>query len=171
MACRYVKYLWFHCRYRQGLRTVSSQNGPNEHGVPTYLKGVLQTKPRLEVAKATMAKVLELTEDRTDIEIALMFENFPLGKNNSLPNDATACQRVAYSNVLNVIRWKENTPEALKLAQEISRQVTGIVTDANEELSDSEKVNGYGNYGAFLGRSISDIPSPALLSSLSRSSN
>lgn len=102
------------------------------------------------MAKAVLAKIAELTKDRPDVEMGLAFEHFPLTKRNQLPNDATACQRPKYSNVLFLMRWKENTPEATKWAQECASAVTLPVTDGNEELEGEAKMNGYGNYGRSL---------------------
>lgn len=82
--------------------------------------------------------------------MGLAFEHFPLTKRNLLPNDATACQRPKYSNVLFLMRWKENTPEATKWAQECATALTLPVTDGNEELEGDAKTNGYGNYGRYL---------------------
>jgi hypothetical protein len=76
-----------------------------------------------------------------------MFEYFPLTKVNSVPGDATAFQRISYPNVLNIIRWKDNTPENVKWAQMSSRKIMEIVTNGNEGSLGGLKVNGYGNYG------------------------
>ena len=64
-----------------------------------------------------------------------------------MPSDATAFQRIPYPNVLNVIRWKDNTPENMKWAQMSSRKIMEIVTNGNEDFLGGLKVNGYGNYG------------------------
>lgn len=76
-----------------------------------------------------------------------MYEYFPLAKINSVPRDATAFQRYPYPNILNFLRWEENTQENVKWAQTTSRKVMEIVTSGNEELSGGLKINGYGNYG------------------------
>jgi hypothetical protein len=113
------------------------------------MKGVIQIKPNIDVANKALSYLIEVTKDRPDVQISLAFEYFPLAKINSVPDDATACHRIPYPNVLNVIRWKDNTAENMKWAQITSRKVTEIVTSRNEELLGSLKVEGYGNYGEF----------------------
>lgn len=113
------------------------------------MKGVVQTKPDFEVLNHAFSCLIELTEDRPDVEITLTIEYFPIAKIDSIPGDATAFQRIPYANALNVIRWKEDTPENMTWAQMTSRKITKIVTDGNEELLGSLKTNGYGNYGEF----------------------
>lgn len=117
------------------------------------MKGVLQTKPSIEVAYECLAKIVQVTESRPDALVTLMFECFPLGKINSLPNDATACQRMRYPNVLNVIRWKDNTEEGVKWAQKSTRLITDVVIDANHAQGGVDKMIGYGNYGTRLNTS------------------
>lgn len=123
------------------------QNSHVEHGIPSHFKGVVQTKPTLRVAQDALAKLQELTEDRPDVQMSIMFECHSLAKITSLPDDAAACLRSPYPNVMVVVRWKENSIEAEEWAQNASWIICAIVTDANDELKGPDKLSGYGNYG------------------------
>jgi len=113
------------------------------------MKGVRATKPRPEVAQKVLQTLIELSEDHPGFSISCAFEYIPHAKACSVPNDATACTRLPYNNVLNTIRWLENTEENLKFARNVSRQLMDIVLKANVELTDAENTV-YGNYGALL---------------------
>jgi hypothetical protein len=111
------------------------------------MKGVRATKPRLEVAQKVFQAFIELTENHPSFVIICAFEYIPLAKICSVPNDATACIRLPYYNVLNTIRWPENTEENLNFARNASRQLMDIVVKANVELTHAENT-AYANYGA-----------------------
>jgi hypothetical protein len=81
-----------------------------------------------------------------------MVEYIPMRKSKSVPDDATAYQRIPYPNVVNIIRWKDNTPENVKWAQMSSCKVMGIIPDRNEELSGGPNVEGYRSYGEYSGQ-------------------
>jgi hypothetical protein len=78
-----------------------------------------------------------------------MWEFFPLKKICSVPNDATTFSRSPYGNILQRVRWPENTEENLKYARDTSREIMDIVIKGNVELSDA-KNTGYGNYSEFI---------------------
>ncbi|KZP17094.1 FAD-binding domain-containing protein [Athelia psychrophila] len=118
------------------------------HGRCTYMKGVRWTKPRFEIISKVMDEVVKLSTERPDLEMSCIFEFFGLKKACSVPNDATACIRSPYCNVLNILRWDENTEENLVFARDASRKVTDIAISGNVELEDKASA-GYGNYGKF----------------------
>jgi hypothetical protein len=103
--------------------------------------------PLLDVSEKAFAYLLECTEDHPDIQMSVMVEYYPLTKINSVSSGSTAYRRVPYPNVVNIIRWKENTPENVKWAQMSSRKVMEIVNTGVGEASGGLKVDGYGNYG------------------------
>lgn len=111
------------------------------------MKGVMQTKPNVEISAKAFAKLTELTEGRPDFHMTLVFEFVPLEKVTSVPINATAFQRFPYSNVLQIVRWSENTLEAAQNAQKASREVIDIIVSGNKELPGAQKASGYGNYG------------------------
>lgn len=88
------------------------------------------------------------------ISISVMVEYIPVGKIKSVPGDATAYRLVPYPNVVNIIRWKDNTPEDVKWAQMSPHKVMGIISDGNMELSKGPKVDRYGNYGEYSGQRV-----------------
>jgi len=109
------------------------------------MKGVRATKPRLEVAQKVLQTIIKLAEDRPGFSISCAFEYIPLAKACSVPDDATACIRLPYNNVLCTIRWSENTEANLRFARDASRQLVNIVLEANIELTPAENIV-YGNY-------------------------
>jgi hypothetical protein len=111
------------------------------------MKGVRATKPRVEVAEKAFKALIELTQKRPDMTMSCMFEYFPLAKISSVENDATACIRVPYGNVLNIVLWTKDTEENLKFARAASREITDIVLNGNVELANADNTS-YGNYGA-----------------------
>jgi hypothetical protein len=113
------------------------------------MKGVRATKPRLEVAQKVFKTLIELTENRPGFSISCSFEYTSLAKVCSVANDATACVRLPYNNVLFTIRWPENTEENLTFARDAARILADIVLIANVQLTDAENTV-YGNYGALL---------------------
>ncbi|KZP07477.1 hypothetical protein FIBSPDRAFT_1052937 [Athelia psychrophila] len=115
------------------------------HGRCTYMKGVKWTKPRLEVASKVMDEVIELSAKRLDMTMSCLFEYFGLKQVCSVPDDATASIRSPYFNVLNIIRWDENTEENAVFSRNASRKVTDIAISGNVELEDKAS-GGYGNY-------------------------
>ncbi|KZP07487.1 FAD-binding domain-containing protein [Athelia psychrophila] len=125
-------------------------NPANPHGRGTYMKGVRWTKPRFDIISKVIGEVVKLSTERPDMEMYCIFEYFGLKKAYSVPDDATACIRSPYCNVLNVIRWDENTEENLAFARDASRKITDAVVSGNVELEDSKATAGYyGNYGEF----------------------
>jgi hypothetical protein len=110
------------------------------------MKGGYQSSPRLEISTKSFACLIELTSDRPDVNMGIMAEYYPMAKINSIPGNATAHHRVPYPNVVNFIRWKENTPENLSWARSSSRKIMDIITDGSG-LSGDIEVEGYGNYG------------------------
>jgi hypothetical protein len=123
------------------------QNPQLPHGLPTYLKGVRATKPRFEVSEKAFQALIQYTEKRPDMNMSCMFEYFPLAKICSVANDATAYARAPYGNVLNIIRWTEDTEENLKYARDAAREISNIVLKGNTELTSANNT-AYGNYGA-----------------------
>jgi hypothetical protein len=72
-------------------------------------------RPRLlERSAEVFSCLVELIEDRPDVEMSIMVEHFTIAKINSMPGDATVYQCVPHPNAVNIIRWKENTPENVK---------------------------------------------------------
>lgn len=110
------------------------------------MKGVRWTKPRLEIASKVLDELTKLSAERPDMSIVCMFEYFGLTKACSVPDDATACLRSPYCNVLNVVRWDDLTEENLVFARTASRNVADIAISGNVELEDKNSA-GYGNYG------------------------
>jgi hypothetical protein len=90
---------------------------------------------------------VELTDNRPDFQMSIAAEYYPLAKIISVPGDATAYNRIPYPNVLNIIRWKDNTPENTKWAQMSSRKLLGIIKNGDEFVAGDARVDGYGNYG------------------------
>ena len=113
------------------------------------MKGVRSTKPRIEVAEQVFKTLIQYTENRPDMTMSCMWEFFPLKKICSVPKDATAFSRSPYGNVLQIVRWTENTEDNLKYARDVSREIMDIVVKGNVELSDAENI-GYGNYGELI---------------------
>jgi hypothetical protein len=113
------------------------------------MKGVRSTKPRIEVAQQVFKTLIQYTENRPDMNMSCMWEFFPLKKICSVPNDAKAFSRSLYGNILQIVRWPENTEENLKYARDASREIMDIVVKGNVELSDAENTR-YGNYGEFI---------------------
>jgi hypothetical protein len=111
------------------------------------MKGVFQTKPRVEVSENVLSCLAELTKDRPDAQITILFEYFPLSKITSVPRGATPFNRLPYPNVVNITRWKDNTSEWLTWAQLSSQKILGIVLNGNDQVSGDQISNGYGNYG------------------------
>jgi hypothetical protein len=80
----------------------------------------------------------------------VLVEYYNWDKIRSVPDDACAFQRPKFSNGVVTLGWKNNTPENLTLARNISREFASIIADGQEEyLSKAEP--GYGNYGTFRG--------------------
>ena len=95
--------------------------------------------------KEAFDRLITLSEN-PDIEIVLMLEYMPLGKVMAVDPESTAFVRRGYPLVLNVVRWKENTPENLESGRAISHELIEIITKANIGANDSINL-GYGNYG------------------------
>ena len=110
------------------------------------MKGVRATKPRIEVIEQVFKTLIQYTEKRPDMNMSCLWEFLPLKKICSVPNDTTACSRSPYLNVVQLVRWTENTEENLKYARDASREITDFVVKGNVELSAADNV-GYGNYG------------------------
>ena len=111
------------------------------------MKGGYQPRPHLEISAEAFSRLVELTDDRPDVEMTVMVEYYSLSKTNSVPDDATAYQRVPYPNVVNIIRWKGNTLENAKWAQISSRKIMEVFAKDVEEVSKGLRIDGYGNYG------------------------
>ena len=110
------------------------------------MKGVRWTKPRLEIVSQVLEEVTKLSSERPDLSILAIFEYFGLKKACSVADDATACIRSPYCNILNVVRWDENTEANAVFARAASRKITDIAISGNVELEDKAS-GGYGNYG------------------------
>ena len=117
--------------------------------MPSYLKGVRATKPRFDVAEKAFEALIQYTAKRPDMNMSCMFEYFPLAKICSVANDATAYVRVPYGNVLNIIRWTEDTEENLKFARDAAKDISHIVLKGNIELAAADNT-AYGNYGVLV---------------------
>ena len=76
-------------------------------------------------------------------------EYVPLGKVNSVHQDATAFVRRGKPAVFNVIRWKEDTKEKEQAARELSHELLGNITKGNVDEGDEINI-GYGNYGKLI---------------------
>lgn len=72
--------------------------------------------------------------------VVLLFEHMPLGKVNSVPDDATAYRRNLTSNVLAVVYAQEESEEVFKYSRDACHEICGLITGkAADNL-------GYGNY-------------------------
>jgi hypothetical protein len=114
-------------------------------GVSNYLKGTALIKARYEPTQQCFTRLLELSEG-PEFDIFIGFEYLPLTKVMQAGPDATAYVRRGYPNVINIIRWKDNTPENLEIARTIGQELIGIIAKSN--IGAGAAVNlGYGNYG------------------------
>ena len=80
------------------------------------------------------------------IEPVIILEFFPFEKVRSVPNGTCAFQRPKFNNGVAVMTWKDNTPENLKLARSIARELAGIIAIGQQKYIGQVK-QGYGNYG------------------------
>jgi hypothetical protein len=110
------------------------------------MKGVFQTKPHFDSIREVFERVQ--SDEKKDFEIAILYEYLTLTQINSIPNGATPFRSPGY-NVLSLVRWPHDTPENLKYAGELVRELTNIVLKGRAELLGSEN-SGYGNYGQLL---------------------
>lgn len=72
--------------------------------------------------------------------VVLLFEHMPLGKANSVADEATAYRRNLTSNVLAVVYSQEESDEVFKYSRDACHEICGLIT--------SKAVDnvGYGNY-------------------------
>ncbi|EGO01574.1 hypothetical protein SERLA73DRAFT_103446 [Serpula lacrymans var. lacrymans S7.3] len=120
------------------------QNAAAPHGRAAYMKGVYQTKPRVDVILQAFDRMVALSETR-DLEVAILIEYFPLGKITEVTNDATAFRRVRAGNVLSLVYWDEDTPDNQQRARDIAWELSNIVVKGQHDLSEVDNT-GYGNY-------------------------
>ena len=110
------------------------------HGQNVYMKGCFAPTaiPRATLHQA-FSRAMELSEPE-EYTVAVLFEYFPLGKVNSVPDDATAYRRHLAPNVLTMIYAKEESEEAFKYSRDAAHELCGLITGkAADNL-------GYGNY-------------------------
>lgn len=130
----------------------SLQNPNVYHGQSVYMKGVTQLEYTPEIAKRVFEKMCEVSSK--DMRLAVLFELYPLGKINSVSNDAAAFNiRGPASNVLCMSLWDENTPENGKIGKENVYAITDIISKA-EQKPEASQTRAYGNYGKPSHRSI-----------------
>lgn len=111
------------------------------------MRGINQGADRPEVLENTLEKVAELTADG-EVQLAAIFEYFPLHTVRSIPADATAyCNRSKEKNLLTIAYWKGTTPEAAKEARDRVYAISDFVAKFEDD-SNAAKTQAYGNYGA-----------------------
>ncbi|KAI5124789.1 hypothetical protein M0805_005423 [Coniferiporia weirii] len=122
----------------------SLQNPSVRHGQCIYMRGVTQREYSPVVAKQVFESMCKSSSK--DFRVSLLFELFPLGKINSVANDATAFNiRGPDSNVLCICAWDENTSELGSRGKSMACAMTDIISGA-EEKPDISKMRAYGNY-------------------------
>jgi len=108
------------------------------------MRGVTQLKYSPAVAREIFETMVKRSSK--DMRISAVFELFPLGKINSISNEACAYNiRSVANNVLCLVSWDENTKENAKLGQDNCRVITGIVSNSEQVPQDSQD-RAYGNY-------------------------
>ncbi|RDX53253.1 FAD-binding domain-containing protein [Lentinus brumalis] len=116
------------------------QNHIAGHGQNVYMKGCFAPQPfPRTLLPQVFDRVVELSAPEA-YTFGLLFEYFPLGKINAVPDDATAYRRGLAPNVLCVVYAKEESEAAFNYSRDAAHELTGLVTGKKgEEI-------GYGNY-------------------------
>ncbi|RPD66672.1 FAD-binding domain-containing protein [Lentinus tigrinus ALCF2SS1-7] len=111
--------------------------GPGQN---VYMKGCFAPEPfPRALLPRVFARVVELSAPEA-YTFGLLFEYFPLGKVNAVPDAATAYRRGLASNVLCAVYAKEESDAAFKYSRDAAHELTGMITGKKgEEI-------GYGNY-------------------------
>ncbi|TBU32020.1 FAD-binding domain-containing protein [Dichomitus squalens] len=116
------------------------QNGIAGPGQNVYMKGCFAPSefPRA-LLPAVFTRTMELSAPE-QYTVALLFEYFPLGKVNSVPDDATAYRRHLSPNVLSVVYYKEESDKAFKYSRDTTHELCSLITGKSADNL------GYGNY-------------------------
>ncbi|KDQ54385.1 hypothetical protein JAAARDRAFT_135772 [Jaapia argillacea MUCL 33604] len=117
----------------------------NKVAVPgrnVYMKGAYHTGSNPDLPKILFERVMERSSDPSFI-IVLLTEYFPLGRTNSVPNDATAFRRGVPSNVLINVIWEDDTPERSRFAKETAHELGELI---NSHAGPGRDDVAYGNY-------------------------
>ena len=88
---------------------------------------------------SVFARTIELSAPE-QYTVALLFEYFPLGKVNGVPDDATAYRRHLSSNVLSVVYSKDGSDEAFRYSRDTAHELCSLITGKSADNL------GYGNY-------------------------
>ncbi|KAF7967602.1 hypothetical protein HWV62_33689 [Athelia sp. TMB] len=122
------------------------KNAKFDHGRNTVMKGTRWTKPRVEVMSKVFNQLIKLSAEKPDVDITCLFEYFGLKKANSVSDDATACIRSPYCNILNIVRWDNNSEDNAAFARGASKTIADLATSENDCAA-----TGYGNYDPEMG--------------------
>ncbi|EMD40453.1 hypothetical protein CERSUDRAFT_80123 [Gelatoporia subvermispora B] len=120
------------------------QNHLAVHGRNNYEKGTYHS-PNFDLP-GRAARTYELVKrfhEMGKFETFIACELFPMGKVNSVPNDATAFRRGRRTNVITNLTWDDDEPGKYALAKESASQLIATMGDVNP----AEAV-GYGNYSS-----------------------
>ncbi|KAM5534865.1 hypothetical protein V8D89_011420 [Ganoderma adspersum] len=120
----------------------SLQNSFAGPGQNVYMKGCFLPRefPRT-LLPTVFQRVTELSAPE-EYNVVLLFEHMPLGKANSVPDDATAYRRNLTSNALAVVYAQEESEEVFKYSRDACHEICGLITGkAADNL-------GYGNYNS-----------------------
>ena len=124
------------------------QNAKLHHGQGRLVKDLTHTKPDLSSIKAVLDRLVSLAS--SEIQPVVIFEFYSLKKIQSIPNGSTcAFQRPKFNSGVVVMTWKNNTPENLKLARSIARELGSIVAIGQQKYIGHIE-QGYGNYGTWV---------------------
>ncbi|KAI0722159.1 FAD-binding domain-containing protein [Cerioporus squamosus] len=116
------------------------QNHIAAPGQNVYMKGCFAPTP---FPRTLLPRVFERVVALSAPEaytFGLLFEYFPLGKINAVPDDATAYRRRLAPNVLCVVYAKEESEAAFRYSRDAAHELTRLVTGKQDEEV------GYGNY-------------------------
>jgi hypothetical protein len=124
-----------------------------DHGSNYYLKSVFQSGPRPDMVKSLFKRVCELNAaPGNDIQHSYMFEYVSHRVGLTIPEDATAFLRTPRCVTASISKWAQKSPSNEDAAKRAARELTGIVAEAEAQVSgeNSENNSGYGNLGQSL---------------------
>jgi hypothetical protein len=127
------------------------QNAKLGHGQGRVIKDLSHAKPDLSSAKKVLDRLISLAT--SEIQPVVILEFFSFKKVQSIPNGTCAFQRPKSNNGVVVMTWKNDTPENLKLARSLARELASIIALGQEKYIGKVE-QGYGNYGTWRGLSF-----------------
>ena len=77
-------------------------------------------------------ELIKLSAEKSDVDFTCLFEYFGLKKASSVSDNATACIRSPYCNILNIVRWDNNSEDNAVFAREASKTITDLATSEND---------------------------------------